>query len=92
MTTLNRINSNFHQVANVDANGNVITMLATKGGTAQSTYATGDILYANAANTLAKLPAGANGTILTVTAGVPSWQVSTAATVDDCIVFAIALS
>lgn len=43
------------------------------GGTNQSTYAQGDILYASAANTLSKLPIGQDGTILTVSAGVPSW-------------------
>jgi hypothetical protein len=49
------------------------TLPATNGGTAQSTYATGDILYASASNTLSKLTAGANGTVLTLAAGVPSW-------------------
>lgn len=92
MSTYNKINSNFHQVANVDTNGDVVTMIPTKGGTGQNTYIAGDILYANTANTLAKLPVGANGTILTISSGLPSWQVSNAATVGDCIVFAIALS
>lgn len=44
------------------------------GGTAQTTYATGDILYASAANTLSKLVAGSNGEVLTLAAGVPSWD------------------
>ena len=43
------------------------------GGTDQSTYATGDILFANATNSLAKLAAGSNGEVLTLAAGVPSW-------------------
>jgi hypothetical protein len=43
------------------------------GGTNQSTYITGDILYASAANTLSKLPIGSTGQILTVSAGIPSW-------------------
>lgn len=43
------------------------------GGTNQSTYATGDILYASAPNVLSKLPAGANGDYLQLTAGVPDW-------------------
>lgn len=44
------------------------------GGTHQSTYTTGDLLYASAANTLSKLPVGAANTVLTISAGVPSWQ------------------
>jgi len=46
---------------------------ATRGGTGQTTYATGDILYASAANTLSKLAAGTNGHVLTLAAGVPTW-------------------
>ncbi|MDQ3099202.1 MAG: hypothetical protein M3Q44_05640 [bacterium] len=49
------------------------TLGATNGGTAQSTYTTGDILYASATNTLSKLAAGGAGTVLTVSGGVPSW-------------------
>ena len=49
------------------------TLPAANGGTAQSTYATGDILYASAANTLSKLAASTNGYVLTLAAGVPSW-------------------
>lgn len=47
---------------------------ATYGGTGQSTYATGDILYASATNTLSKLTAGTNTYILTMVSGVPAWQ------------------
>lgn len=47
------------------------------GGTHQSTYATGDTLYASAANTLSKLPIGSTGNILTVAGGVPSWAPNT---------------
>jgi hypothetical protein len=47
---------------------------ATYGGTAQTSYATGDILYASASNTLSKLAAGTNGYILTMVAGVPAWE------------------
>lgn len=43
------------------------------GGTGQSTYATGDILYASAPNTLSKLPAGLNTQVLTLSGGVPTW-------------------
>jgi hypothetical protein len=53
------------------------TLAATNGGTGQSTYATGDILYASATNTLSKLAAGTNGYVLTLAAGVPTWAAST---------------
>ena len=46
----------------------------TKGGTGQTSYTTGDILYASASNTLSKLPAGSNTQVLTMNSGVPSWQ------------------
>lgn len=49
------------------------TLLATNGGTAQSTYTTGDLLYASATNTLAKLGIGSAGQVLTVSGGVPAW-------------------
>lgn len=54
---------------------------ATHGGTAQTTYATGDVLYASGVNTLAKLTAGSDGKVLTLAAGVPSWQTPTTGTV-----------
>ncbi len=47
---------------------------AIYGGTGQTTYATGDILYASAANTLSKLAATTNGFVLTLAAGVPTWS------------------
>ena len=46
---------------------------ATYGGTGQTTYATGDLLYASATNTLSKLTAGTNGYVLTLAGGVPTW-------------------
>lgn len=45
------------------------------GGTNQSTYTTGDLLYASAANTLSKLPIGTSAYVLTVVAGAPAWAV-----------------
>lgn len=47
---------------------------ATNGGTAQSTYTTGDLLYASASNTLAKRAIGSTGDVLTVASGVPTWS------------------
>ena len=49
------------------------TLGATNGGTAQSTYATGDIIYASGANTLSKRTIGSTGDVLTVSGGVPTW-------------------
>lgn len=43
------------------------------GGTGQSTFATGDILYASGVNTLAKRTAGTPGQVLTMAGGVPTW-------------------
>lgn len=45
----------------------------TYGGTGQTTYTTGDILYSSATNTLAKLPLGLAGQVLTVSGGLPAW-------------------
>jgi len=45
----------------------------TYGGTGLSTYLAGDIIYASASNTLARLGAGANGRVLTMSGGFPAW-------------------
>jgi hypothetical protein len=47
---------------------------AINGGTAQTAYTTGDILYASATNTLSKLAVGTTGYTLTVASGVPAWK------------------
>jgi hypothetical protein len=57
--------------------GLTTALSATQGGTAQSTYTTGDILYASATNTLSKLSAGTNGYVLTLASGVPTWAAPT---------------
>ncbi len=56
-----------------DGTWNADTIGATYGGTAQTTYATGDMLYASGANTLAKRTVGSTGDVLSVVGGVPSW-------------------
>jgi hypothetical protein len=53
------------------------TLPVANGGTNITSYATGDILYASGANTLANLTAGTNGYVLTLAAGVPTWASST---------------
>ena len=53
---------------------NGTTVGPTFGGTGQSSYTTGDILYSNASNSLAKRAIGSTNQILTVVGGVPTWQ------------------
>lgn len=45
-------------------------------GSAFTTYATGDIIYASATNVLSKLSAVTNGYVLTLASGVPTWAAS----------------
>lgn len=53
---------------------NATAIGTTKGGTGLTSYATGDLLYASATNTLAKLAAGADGKVLQMnSSGVPVW-------------------
>lgn len=49
------------------------TLAQARGGTGFGTYATGDLLYASATNTLSKLSVGTNGHVLTLVSGVPAW-------------------
>lgn len=64
----------------VDANGNVLggtwqgnVVGEAYGGTGTSTYAVGDLLYSDAIDSLARLPAGDAGDILAISGGVPAW-------------------
>lgn len=59
-----------------DLNG---IIAVANGGTDQTTYATGDILYASAANTLSKRAVGSTGQVLSVSGGVPAWAPTPAA-------------
>ena len=43
------------------------------GGTGQSSYVVGDVLYASTTTALSKLAIGTTGQVLTVTDGIPSW-------------------
>jgi hypothetical protein len=52
---------------------NAGTIAETHGGTNQTTYATGDMLYATGANTLGKRTIGSTADVLTVSGGVPTW-------------------
>ena len=55
---------------------------ATKGGTGQTTYATGDLIYSSASDTLSKLtkPAATTSFLQMTSAGIPSWQTTIPAT------------
>lgn len=53
--------------------GLTTALSATQGGTAQSTWTTGDLLYASGSNTLSKRAIGSTGHVLTVSGGVPTW-------------------
>lgn len=46
----------------------------SKGGTNQSTYTTGDILFASAPNILSKLAVSTDGYVLTLSSGIPVWK------------------
>ena len=50
------------------------TLGYARGGTGQSSWTKGDLLYASADNTLAKLAIGTVGQVLTVASGLPAWQ------------------
>ena len=54
---------------------------ATHGGTAQTAWATGDLLYASGSNTLAKRTIGSTNDVLTVVGGVPAWAAPTTPTI-----------
>jgi len=49
------------------------TLDANNGGTGQSSYTVGDILYASSTTALAKLGIGSAGQVLKVASGLPSW-------------------
>lgn len=67
----------FSSIVTADISGtssNVTGVVAeTHGGTNQSSYTTGDILYASATNTLSKQAVGSTGQVLTVAGGIPTW-------------------
>ena len=48
------------------------------GGTGQTTYAQGDIIYASAADTLTKLVKGTDNHVLTMNGNVPNWEAAVA--------------
>jgi hypothetical protein len=59
------------------------TIAAIYGGTGQSGYATGDILYASSSSALAKLAKGTDGQVLKLVSGLPAWAADTVTTISD---------
>ena len=57
------------------------TLIAVNGGTGQSSYVVGDVLYASTTTALSKLAIGTTGQVLTVASGIPSWATPTTGTV-----------
>jgi hypothetical protein len=51
------------------------TLNATSGGTGISSYAVGDLLFANTTTTLDRIPVGTNGYVLTSNGTAPAWAV-----------------
>lgn len=52
----------------------IATLNETRGGTNQTSFATGDTLYASASNTLAKRSIGSTGQVSKVVGGIPAWE------------------
>jgi|GEM_PF-3636581 len=69
--TLGSLNGPLH--ANNGLVSATTSILAIYGGTGQTSYSVGDILYASGAGTLTKLGIGGSGTVLKVSGGVPTW-------------------
>lgn len=61
-------------VALTDTTG---TLAETRGGTNQTSYTTGDIIYSSATNVLSKLGIGTAGFVLGSVSGVPGWVATT---------------
>ena len=74
------------------ATGVTGTLPTTNGGTGLTTYTTGDVVYASASNTLAKLGIGTSGQLLTVSAGgIVEWTTPAAGTTANDQAFAFAV-
>lgn len=68
------------------------TLATTSGGTGLTTYTTGNIVYASASNTLAKLAIGTSGQVLSVSSGgIVEWTTSSAGTTANDQAFAFAV-
>lgn len=82
VTSIDFVGNNLH----ASAVGNIVsvtldTVTPTTGGTGQTSYVTGDTLYASATNVLSRLPIGSETDVLSVVGGVPAWVNSSSFTV-----------
>lgn len=59
------------------------TLNAANGGTGQSSYTAGDLLYATGSTTLSKLGIGTNGQALLVSGGTLAWGTASATTINS---------
>jgi len=72
--------------------GTTGTLATTNGGTGLTTYTTGDVVYASASNTLAKLGIGTSGQTLSVSSGgIVEWTTPSAGTTANDQAFAFAV-
>ena len=67
----------------------IASLPVTQGGTGLTTLTTGDLLYANGANSLAKLGIGTNGQILTTNGTTISWAPNSSASLSGGVAGAI---
>lgn len=77
ITTLGTISTGTVPLANTSG-----TLGETRGGTNQTTYTTGDILYSSASNTLSKLAIGTSGKVLQSNGTIPTWATLSVVPVD----------
>ena len=71
------VSSVFTRTGAVTAQSGDYTDAEVTGSPTNVLTATGDLLYASAANTLARLGVSVNGDVLTLVAGLPQWQAAT---------------
>ena len=61
-------------------------LTVSEGGTGLASYTAGDMLYASAGTTLAKIGIGTAGQVLTITGGVPAWGTISGDACTNCLV------
>lgn len=71
--------------SNTIINGSGITQ-PVGGGTGISSYATGDLIYASSASTLARRAIGNTNEVLTVVGGVPTWSTISGSSCTNCLI------
>jgi hypothetical protein len=64
----------FNGSADISLSLTISSLAATKGGTGQTTWTTGNLMYASGTNTLAKLAVGTTGQVLRSTGTLPAWS------------------